>query len=225
MIGPKIRMTVPWLFFHEDLHKSNAAFDQSPCQQAPATERIGKRPSDAIEFVGACRFFGKVKSRRRRKLHAGGQPVGLNTCVKLGITASLIAMTLIQSVEHLLRGLSDCVRLFKLTSQIQHRRSCRAKRSSLMDWRQKPGRPVASSIFRRAQRISKDDIRWQILIFCPQPVDRPCPQSGIAHEQSTAVNLVESIVVIRMVSPHRIDQTNIIRHLCGMRQNVCHPHA
>ena len=47
----------------------------------------------------------------------------------------------------------------------------------------------------------------------------------MSHEQAAAVNFVERVVVIRMVGPHRIDKANIIRHLCGVRQNVGHPQA
>ena len=97
--------------------------------------------------------------------------------------------------------------------QIQDRRARRTEPGPLKGRWQKSRSPVARSVLGRTKWIIQHNVGRQVLVFGTQPVDRPRAERRITHEQATAVNFVQGVVVVGMVGPHRIDETNIIRHL------------
>ena len=225
VICPEIRMTVPRLFLEEDLHETNSSLYQPSSKKTASAIGIGFPVTNPVELPGGLRLAIHVERLPRRKLHPGGKPVAFDPGVECGLVRSLPPVNFVELTQEPARRFGHLVGLVELRLEVKDGRTRGTKGRPLECRGKKSGGPVPGAVLGQAKGIIQDHVGGQVLVLRSQAVDGPRSQRGISHEQSSTMDLVERVVVVRMIRPHRIDQADVVGHLRKMGQRVRHPHA
>ena len=137
MVGCQIGVTVPRLFFQEDLHKPNTAFHQPSRQQAALREGIRPFFTDPIQRLRVV--VSRPGPVLRLRTTASARPdCRIRFAHPVPVELSFVAVDVVELFSKSPRGFRTAEGCSYCGLQIQDRRSCRSKSSSLETGGRKP---------------------------------------------------------------------------------------
>jgi hypothetical protein len=187
-------------------------------------ERVGLLLADAVQGLSFFRLLGKVDQLRSLGLHLEGKFKRLNHAFHLLVGFEPIQLPTIHLLNQVdaaaLDGFGNRTIGQVADRSFVRRRANTLNRRALMNRRQERAAVVALAFFRKNR-----DLARQLLVFRSEAIGQPRTHRRNDIEQIARMQLPDGDRMVGAVRLDRSQHTQVVRMLCGVRQQVAHIQA
>ena len=195
------------------LHVANPALHETTChEQIPSHRRV------AVTLANWLGLFRDIKGVGGRALHPEGQLHGVDPGIESFIAGPVRGVTFIQRLGES-KQISLGPRVNIIAVEMRDHFAAFAVRfdvRSLVNAGKERTRPIAG-LSRRHSTRHENDIPGKILALCSETVEHPRADAGSGKHRVTAIHHEKSRRVIRDLTLHRTNHTELVRMLRDIR--------
>ncbi len=206
----------------EQLHETDAVFDEPAREQTLAAERLGDRFVEAVQLLGGFRLAADVDRLRRAPLHAVRELVRRDPGRQIRGARELLHVELVELRQQIQTIALRFRRHSRDRLQVDDRIAARAEERSLIRSRHVACAPVGRTADRSSPGVGNHDERRQAGAFGAKTIRNPRTGARESHPDLPRLHLVVRLHVIVRAAEHGVDERDVVHVLAEVREHLGH---